>query len=212
MLVLFEVGQLDLVIADWVYAFEGQAWQYKKSFFFNTVMHDWVRIGFNMFAVSLLLKLSYDCFFSNIRQRGATLYLSLCIISTTATVAILKKMTHVGCPWHYTRYGGDYTYTPIFNALAPSETDLVCFPAGHASGGYALIALYFYCLLVSPEYRWLGLSFGLLFGFSLDLAQQFRGAHFASHGLWTLLFAWTIAHGLYVIYQMNFTKILIRAH
>ncbi|RYE95440.1 MAG: hypothetical protein EOO41_05650, partial [Methanobacteriota archaeon] len=72
-----------------------------------------------------------------------------------------------------------------------------CFPAGHASAGYAWVALYFCALALRPAWRmpalWMGIAAGLLFG----IAQQLRGAHFLSHDLWSLAVCWGTALALY---------------
>ena len=73
-----------------------------------------------------------------------------------------------------------------------------CFPAGHASAGYAWVALYFFFLARRPAWRWRGLAIGLIAGAVFGIAQQLRGAHFFSHDLWTLMICWSTALLLYV--------------
>jgi membrane-associated PAP2 superfamily phosphatase len=36
---------------------------------------------------------------------------------------------------------------------------------------------------------------------TFGIAQQFRGAHFLSHDLWTAMICWTVAFGLYRVFQ-----------
>jgi len=198
---LFEVSQLDLVIADWLYAQQGGEWALKNTFLFKTVLHEWARLGLALFASAWIVKMVIELIFFNQARWLPTVYLFSTTLSTVVFVALLKKWTHVACPWHFTRYGGDIIYTPIFNQIYNAQSNQACFPAGHASGGYALVALYFYFLMVNPKRRWLGLAVGVSFGLILDIAQQCRGAHFTSHGLWTLAIAWTIANGLYIVFK-----------
>tara|TARA_R110002111_G_scaffold77888_4_gene123609 strand:+ start:118 stop:834 length:717 start_codon:yes stop_codon:yes gene_type:complete len=201
MAVLFEVGQFDLSIADWLYRQQGHEWALKNAFIFKTVLHEWVRFAFIVLACSWILKMLIELVFFNRQRWLPTVYLFGSVMSTVLLVALLKKWTHVACPWHFTRYGGEVTYTSILHQIYAAQTNLACFPAGHASGGYALVALYFYFLMVNPKRRWLGLTLGLGLGLALDIGQQVRGAHFTSHGLWTLAIAWTIANIGYVICQ-----------
>jgi membrane-associated PAP2 superfamily phosphatase len=71
-----------------------------------------------------------------------------------------------------------------------------CFPAGHASAGFAFIGGFFAFRQVLPATarRWLAgaMAVGLVFG----LAQQVRGAHYMSHTLWTAWLCWTVAAGV----------------
>ena len=57
-----------------------------------------------------------------------------------------------------------------------------CFPAGHASAGYAWVALYFFFLAAAPRWRWLGLSTGLEYdpGIYSDTAELVALARVAS--------------------------------
>ena len=44
-----------------------------------------------------------------------------------------------------------------------------------------------------------GLLTGVVTGSVFALAQQLRGAHFASHNLWTILLCWAVALLLYTL-------------
>jgi membrane-associated PAP2 superfamily phosphatase len=65
-----------------------------------------------------------------------------------------------------------------------------CFPAGHASGGYAWLAFYFLGVYKQSAWRWVGLGFALSIGLIFGVSQQLRGAHFITHDLWTLGICW----------------------
>jgi membrane-associated PAP2 superfamily phosphatase len=67
-----------------------------------------------------------------------------------------------------------------------------CFPAGHASTGFAFMAAYF-CLRQNNApgaMKWLLVA--VCIGFILGISQQMRGAHFMSHTLWTAWLCWTV--------------------
>ena len=114
-----------------------------------------------------------------------------------AIVGTLKRWTHVDCPWDLLRYGGYKVYYGLLHS-GPADTAVgACFPAGHASAGYAWVALYFFFRHCSPRRRWHGLGIGLSLGMVFGLAQQLRGAHFASHDLAALAVCWTTALLLY---------------
>lgn len=65
-----------------------------------------------------------------------------------------------------------------------------CFPAGHASGGFALIMLYF--AVPNARWRWMGLAAGLAAGWLMGGYQMLRGEHFLSHTVTTMLLAWLV--------------------
>ena len=73
----------------------------------------------------------------------------------------------------------------------------MCFPAGHASAGYAWVALYFFFLATRPAWRWRGLAIGLATGAVFGISQQLRGAHFLSHDIFAMIICWGVALGSY---------------
>ena len=104
-------------------------------------------------------------------------------------MSFLKNATHIPCPWNYTRYGGEHIYIPLFDVIWGSSS-VRCFPSGHASGGYAWVCLYFFCLAYAPTLRFKALITSLVLGATFGIAQQLRGAHFLSHDVWTLCLCW----------------------
>jgi membrane-associated PAP2 superfamily phosphatase len=125
------------------------------------------------------------------RRPAAILFLSLALVPLIMAGA--KKYTDVYCPGELTAYGGQAAYQPVLAPADPANAGRSpgrCFPAGHASGGLALMALYF--ALPSPAARRLGLILGLALGGLMGLYQMLRGEHFLSHTLASALGAWLI--------------------
>lgn len=122
------------------------------------------------------------------------------VISSTV-VAALKHWSIHGCPWDLSVYGGNLPYLPLFADLPAGVEAGGCFPAGHPSGGFALMAFYFAFRQAKPRFAvgmlWLAIVMGLLMGF----AQVMRGAHFLSHALWTGWVVWVTLLLLYLIWQ-----------
>jgi len=65
-----------------------------------------------------------------------------------------------------------------------------CFPAGHASGGYALFSLA--GLATSRRGRWIGVSIGLVVGGAMGGYQMLKGAHYLSHTVVTVFVCWIV--------------------
>jgi len=108
----------------------------------------------------------------------------------------LKEVSAHACPWDLAMYGGHAQWFPLFSHVAAGTELGRCWPGGHASGGFAIIAGYFALRTRHPRWArrllWLGLAMGTLMGG----VQMVRGAHFLSHNLWTLWFVWATCFGI----------------
>lgn len=125
------------------------------------------------------------------RRPAAIMFLSLAL--APLILAGAKRYTNIYCPRELTVYGGRATYQPVLAGANPANAGRPPgrgFPAGHASGGFALMALYF--ALPSPHGRRLGLALGLTVGTLMGGYQMLRGEHFLSHTLASLLGTWLI--------------------
>ncbi|MBI5256049.1 MAG: phosphatase PAP2 family protein [Burkholderiales bacterium] len=115
-------------------------------------------------------------------------------LAAVAAVAMLKSINATSCPWDLADFGGLARYIPHWVGFRLHDGGVGhCFPAGHASAGFAFVNGYFAFRRHAPALarRWLLLSLaaGLVFG----LGQQLRGAHFMSHTLWTGALCWLVA-------------------
>lgn len=189
----------DLWLADRVYAMEGHAWNLQSGYVTQDLLHAAGRQASKNLWFVLVLVFAASLSMKKGRQwRWPLFYLLLATLLSTAAVGMLKRWTNMDCPWDLLRYGGDKAYYGLFMHRPSVLGHAKCFPAGHASAGYAWIALYFFFLSARPHWRWWGLSFALGLGLLFGIAQQLRGAHFLSHDLWTLMVCWLIALALYV--------------
>ena len=189
----------DFWVADRLYAMEGHAWTLKTAYVTQDLLHAAGRQASKYLWVATALMVAIATLVHQARQwRRPLIYLLLATALSTAAVALLKRWTNMDCPWDLLRYGGDNTYYGLFTHRPSVLGHAKCFPAGHASAGYAWIALYFFFMSVRPRGRWWGLGFALGLGATFGIAQQLRGAHFISHDLWTLMICWLVALALYV--------------
>src|SRR5690606_12331713 len=122
-------------------------------------------------------------------------YLALTILASTSLVSLLKAWSGIDCPWDLARYGGRRAYFGLRAGRGGPSAH--CVPAGHASAGYAWLALFFFFAATRPGWRRRGLAVGAGLGLVFGLDQQLRGAHFMSHDLSTAMICWTVALGLY---------------
>lgn len=137
-------------------------------------------------------KISFAKFLPHKRRLGLAL---AALILTPLICGNLKKSSNTYCPYDIVRYGGHAPYVRVFEPY-PEEFARYQqvsgerghgFPAGHASGGFALMSL---CLL-SNRRRWQCLLIvgASLLGWWMGGYQMVRGAHYLSHTLVT----WAIA-------------------
>jgi len=107
-------------------------------------------------------------------RRGA-LYMALAALAVT----LLKSASPYSCPWDLVEWGGRH---------APPGPGR-CLPAGHPVSGFALFGLYF---SLPTDRRRTALVAAWAIGLAAGAVQVARGAHFASHVLWTAWVAWTV--------------------
>lgn len=122
------------------------------------------------------------------------LQLATTVILASGLVNLLKANSFTSCPWDLHEFGGVARHLSHWRGwLAPDGGPGRCFPAGHATSGFAFAGGYFAFRHEAPRIarRWLGLALGA--GLVLGLGQQLRGAHFLSHTLWTGWICWTAA-------------------
>lgn len=114
-------------------------------------------------------------------------------------VAGIKGISRTSCPWDLAAFGGTAQHVSHWAWGMRDGGGGHCFPAGHASTGFAFMALAIWLRSVSPRtgtWAWVAvLSAGLLLGW----VQQVRGAHFFSHTLWTAWLCWAVATVLHAL-------------
>ena len=133
--------------------------------------------------------------FGRRRQLGLARRLQLALGTLVALLVVsgIKLHSHTSCPWDLREFGGVATHVSHWAWGVLDGGTGGCFPAGHASAGFAFLGGFFVFRHVLPRTaaRWLAgaLAVGLIFG----LAQQVRGAHYMSHTLWTAWLCWSTA-------------------
>jgi len=100
--------------------------------------------------------------------------------------------SHTSCPWELTDFGGLAHYASHWS-VRPDGGAGRCFPAGHAASGFTFVGGYFAFRHSDARTARLWLVGALAAGLALGLAQQWRGAHFMSHTLWSAAVCWATA-------------------
>jgi membrane-associated PAP2 superfamily phosphatase len=121
------------------------------------------------------------------------------MVVSTSVVSFLKSDSMHACPSDLTIYGGNLPLFALFEHLPKDVAAGHCFPAGHASGGFALMAFSFSFRDEKPKFAVAMLILALVLGFSMGWAQMMRGEHFLSHNLWSAWVVWLVLFVLFVI-------------
>lgn len=113
--------------------------------------------------------------------------------SVPILVGMIKDATGIYCPWDVRRYGGSAPYVRVFENHPMDDYPNFQgrgFPAGHASGGFALIGLL--VLAKTRRQRKLIIALALGMGWWMGTYQLAKGAHYISHNFVTMGIAWLV--------------------
>lgn len=166
---------------------------YTNHWFWGGVLHDHIRLLPWIPLLALLLAVGRP--FGWLRQLPIERRAQLAFTPLIAVIVISGLKLHSGtsCPWDLQEFGGMARHVSHWAWGITDGGHGGCFPAGHASGGFAFIGGFFALRHTMPvaARRWLWAA--LVAGLVLGLAQQVRGAHYMSHTLWTAWLCWTAA-------------------
>lgn len=176
-----------------------QQFPLRNNWFLEVVMHQWAKYAVVTLGVAVLTAYLLSFRMASLTfLRRVFLFLVLAMGFSTGTVSYLKSMSHKQCPYDLKMYGGYAPYTGIFEKAPQGVKPGRCWPAGHSSAGFCLMAFYFAGLyLRNKRLAFWGLYGGFGLGFVLGMGRVLQGAHFLSHHIWTALICWLVTLALY---------------
>lgn len=166
-----------------------------------------VKVVIILIGITALFALIYT--YLNRRNPSLKIWIkpSLLVIISLALIPFiissLKLFMGVYGPKSLLPYGGEHEHIGFlaqiftYGHVAGGR----CFPAGHASGGFALMSLYF--LPVKIKLRVPLFYTGLILGWLMGLYQMARGEHFISHTLTTMFMALLLISISYKLLKIN---------
>lgn len=188
----WDASGLDLAAAGW---FGGpQGFPLRDNWLLSSVLHQGGRIA--SWAVALVLCAGIWWPFGALRRIEVHRRVQLALTTVVAVLVIsgLKSISTTSCPWDLAAFGRTARYVSHWAFVAGGDGGGGrCFPAGHASAGFAFLGGYFAFREREPAFARLLLAAALAAGFLLGFTQQLRGAHFMSHTLWTGWLCWAVA-------------------
>lgn len=199
---LFEVTSLDLLVQDRFFDFAAGTWMIDRDEpVARAVFYTGPKVPIALVGLALIAGLVRPPRAMRRRDLGAAV-LTLAVVPLI--VGLGKDTTNVFCPWDITRYGGSVPYVRVLERFPEGERPARRgrgFPAGHASGGFALVGLA--GLARTRRGQWAAIAVAAAVGGGMGWYQMAKGAHYLSHTLVTALLAWI----LFLVFRR-----LLRAH
>ena len=164
----------------------------RSNWWMEKIMHEGARTVGWLFLLTLLLSIwrPWGTLRSLATADRASVFGS--VLCALLSVTVIKGLSETSCPWDLQVFGGLAPYVSHWDFWQRDGGGGHCFPAGHASTGFAFMAAYFGLKQNNAPAAWVWLLVALLIGFELGISQQIRGAHFMSHTLWTAWLCWTV--------------------
>lgn len=191
LLLVWDASGLDLLLANWFGTAHGFA--LRDHWLFTTVLHEGARRIAWLLVVGLSLAVWWPVGVLRQVDRLQRLQLVLTTLLSLLAVVSIKYISSTSCPWDLAEFGGVARYVSHWTLVVVDGGGAHCFPAGHASAGFAFFGGYFVLRDAAPRAARIWLVATLVVGLVLGISQQARGAHFMSHTLWTAWLCWTIA-------------------
>ena len=184
---------LDLNVQSWFW--DGRDWLVPKDAgWFHRLAYTGPKVLLYAFALWLLWAIAFPGRSPAWLGRRRAGYLFIAMAATALTCTQLRGVTQMATPRDLSLYGAiapnAWEHLLLFDAK-PVGYPSHAFPAGHASGGFALLSLAFAWDAASARRR--GLLIGIVYGSAMGLYQVARGEHFLSHTLATAALAWLLA-------------------
>jgi len=186
---------IDRVVSDLFYAPSLAHFPAHDNFWLELFGHRIAKAGIWIVAIGVLVAAVGAARIWPAAPAGARRALWVALLAMAlgpAIVFLLKQTTSHHCPWDLKAYGGfaDATFDWF---VAPVDAGH-CFPSGHASAGYSVVALGFLAKAVDrPRLAWGALIGAVVLGSAFSAVRIVQGAHFVSHNLWAAGIDWCAA-------------------
>lgn len=192
---LFEFSSLDILVQKHFFQIDSNSWILNRDeAILKFIFYDGIKKLLIIFAVGLLFCLIFFRKKELIKNyKNGMIIVILASIIIPLTIGSLKAVSNTPCPKNIKYFGGEYPDIKLFDSYPKDfiqNSKIKCWPAGHASGGFALMALFF--LFKKRKNQTIALIFALTIGWSMGIYKMLIGDHFLSHTIITMLIAWLI--------------------
>ena len=190
-LLAWDASGLDMALAHW---FGGPGgFPLREHWWLTRVMHDGAKALAWAFTLLLCLGVVWPRGPLQRLPFKRRLQLPATALIATLVIAALKGANATSCPWDMAEFGGVAQHLSHWIGwFTPDGGRGRCFPAGHATSGFAFVGGYFALRRHLPRLARGWLAVAITVGLVLGVVQQLRGAHFMSHTLWTAWICWMV--------------------
>lgn len=204
LLVLWDRSGWDLPMARLFGSAHGFALE--SHWLWRDALHDDLRLWPWVLELALLMGIFWP--FGTLRQLPMVrrVQLALTPFAGLLLVSGLKFYSRSSCPWDLQEFGGVASYVSHWAWGVRDGGSGGCFPAGHASAGFAFLGGFFAFRHTLPKTAWRWFAGAMLVGTVFGLAQQMRGAHYMSHTLWTAWLCWSAAAAIDVYLSVQIAR------
>jgi membrane-associated PAP2 superfamily phosphatase len=158
------------------------------------IFYDGIKRLLIVIAVLLLLGLILGWKSERIKSyRRGLMIVVLSSVLVPLAVGSLKAVSNMPCPKNLDLFDGAYPHTCVWEKYTAKDCHLEkqkCWPAGHASGGFALLSLVF--LFHSRKNKIAATVMAMVIGWSMGSYKMLIGDHFLSHTVITMILAWLL--------------------
>ena len=191
--VAWDAGGQDLAVARLFGSDSG--FPLRDHWLLVQVLHEGARYLAWLLALALALGVWWPRGVLRRLDMAGRLQMAASALLALAVVSVVKNLSTTSCPWDLAEFGGVARYASHWALGTLDGGSGRCFPAGHASAGFAFLGGYFALRRPAPAAARWWLAAAIAAGFVLGGAQQMRGAHFMSHTLWTGWLCWATGWG-----------------
>ncbi|MDD5549614.1 MAG: phosphatase PAP2 family protein [Sulfurovaceae bacterium] len=194
-ILFFGKSGVDLYIQDQFYNFQTHKWILDETLQpWKFIFYDGIKRALLIVGAIFIIVYIYSMLKNKLKsyQKGLLIVVVSSIL-VPGIVGGLKQTTNMPCPHAEIRYNGEMPRTAVWECYTPeyaNKKTRECWPAGHASGGFALLSLYF--LFHSIRNKILALSGAMVIGWSMGIYKMLVGDHFFSHTVITMILAWLL--------------------
>lgn len=169
----------------------------RHDWWLSVVLHDGLHKVSVLCYLALIIAIWQPLGFMRATSRLQRVEMLIGVTASLLAISSIKHSSLTSCPWDLTEFGGMARYVSHWAWGLGDGGPGRCFPSGHASAGFAFLALALPGLLSASAamqrngeriFYWV-----FLFGLICGATQVLRGAHYPSHVLWTGLICWTVA-------------------
>jgi membrane-associated PAP2 superfamily phosphatase len=193
---VFHATRIDLALEAPYYDARSGTFPLRYDWVMNVLVRHYVKdaliaAGIGTWIVALATLRARTGFLATHRRRWWCVAASFVAVPTV--VVLLQRVGPMHCPWDIDTFGGYAPYRDLWTAITTHRPDPRlgrCVPAAFVTSGAWTMAC---ALLWWPERKGMSVALGIALFVAIlayGWVQQFRGAHFLSHTLWSLWVAW----------------------